>query len=153
MVRLPIYMDHHATTPVEPRVLAAMLPYFTEVFGNAASKDHEFGYQASQAVEKARAQLARLINARPDEIIFTSGATESDNLALFGVAERYADKGDHIITCVTEHKAVLDAAKRLTALGKRVTCLPVDQYGCIDLDELRSAITPQTVLISIMAAN
>ena len=153
MVRLPIYMDHHATTPVEPRVLEAMLPYFTEVFGNAASKDHEFGYQASQAVEKARAQIAALINARPDEIIFTSGATESDNLALFGVAERYADKGDHIITCVTEHKAVLDAAKRLEAQGKRVTYLRVDQYGCIDLDELRSAITPQTVLISIMAAN
>ncbi len=153
MVRLPIYMDHHATTPVEPRVLEAMLPYFTEVFGNAASKDHEFGYQASQAVEKARTQLAALINARPDEIIFTSGATESDNLALFGVAERYADKGDHIITCVTEHKAVLDAAKHLEAQGKRVTYLNVDQYGRIDLDDLRMAITPQTVLISIMAAN
>lgn len=153
MVRLPIYMDHHATTPVEPRVLEAMLPYFTEVFGNAASKDHEFGYQASQAVEKARAQIAMLINARPDEIIFTSGATESDNLALFGVAERYVDKGNHIITCVTEHKAILDAAKRLESQGKRVTYLGVDQYGSIDLDELRAAITPQTVLISIMAAN
>lgn len=153
MVRLPIYMDHHATTPVEPRVLAAMLPYFNEIFGNAASKDHEFGYQANQAVEKARVQIAALINARPDEIIFTSGATESDNLALFGVAERYADRGDHIITCVTEHKAVLDAAKRLEAQGKRVTYLCVDQHGQIDLDELRSAITPQTVLISIMAAN
>ncbi|MDZ4721615.1 MAG: cysteine desulfurase family protein [Roseiflexaceae bacterium] len=153
MVRLPIYMDHHATTPVEPRVLEAMLPYFTEVFGNAASKDHEFGYQANQAVEQARKQIAALINARPDEIIFTSGATESDNLALFGIAERYADKGDHIITCVTEHKAVLDAAKHLEALGKRVTYLPVDQYGRIDLEELRAAITPQTVLISIMAAN
>ncbi len=152
-VRLPIYMDHHATTPVEPRVLEAMLPYFTEVFGNAASKDHEFGYQASQGVEKARDQIATLINARPDEIIFTSGATESDNLALFGVAERYVDKGDHIITCVTEHKAILDAAKRLEVQGKRVTYLRVDQYGCIDLDELRSVITPQTVLISIMAAN
>jgi cysteine desulfurase len=153
MVRLPIYMDHHATTPVESRVLEAMLPYFTEVFGNAASKDHEFGYQASQAVERARVQIATLINARPDEIIFTSGATESDNLALFGIAERCADKGDHIITCVTEHKAVLDAAKRLEAQGKRVTYLRVDQYGCIDLDELRVAITPKTVLISIMAAN
>lgn len=153
MVRLPIYMDHHATTPVEPRVLEAMLPYFTEVFGNASSKDHEFGYQASQAVEKARAQIAALINSRSDEIIFTSGATESDNLALFGVTERYADKGNHIITCVTEHKAVLDAAKRLEAQGKRVTYLCVDQYGRIDLDELQAAITPQTVLISIMAAN
>lgn len=153
MVRLPIYMDHHATTPVEPRVLEAMLPYFTEVFGNAASKDHEFGYQANQAVEKARAQIAALINARPDEIIFTSGATEADNLALFGLTERYVHKGDHIITCVTEHKAILDAAKRLEALGKRITYLRVDPYGRIDLDELRGAITPQTILISIMAAN
>jgi len=153
MVQLPIYMDRHATTPVEPRVLAAMLPYFTEVFGNAASKDHEFGYQASHAVEQGRAQVAALINARPDEIIFTSGATESDNLALFGVAERYADKGEHIITCVTEHKAVLDAAKRLESQGRRVTYLLVNQYGQIDLDELRAAITPQTILISIMAAN
>lgn len=153
MVRLPIYMDHHSTTPVEPRVLAAMLPYFTEVFGNAASKDHDFGYQASQAVERARGQIADLINSRPDEIIFTSGATESNNLALFGVAERYADKGDHIITCVTEHKAVLDAARRLEVLGKRVTYLRVDHYGRIDLDELRAAITPKTILISIMAAN
>ena len=153
MSRLPIYMDHHATTPVEPRVLAAMLPYFSEIFGNAASKDHEFGYQASHAVEQGRTQVAALINARPDEIIFTSGATESDNLALFGVAERYADTGDHIITCVTEHKAVLDAAKHLEAQGKRVSYLRVNQYGQIDLDELRAAITPQTVLISIMAAN
>ena len=153
MSRMPIYMDHHATTPVEPRVLAAMLPYFSEIFGNAASKDHEFGYQASHAVEQGRTQVAALINARPDEIIFTSGATESDNLALFGVAERYADTGDHIITCVTEHKAVLDAAKHLEAQGKRVSYLRVNQYGQIDLDELRAAITPQTVLISIMAAN
>ena len=153
MSRMPIYMDHHATTPVEPRVLAAMIPYFSEIFGNAASKDHEFGYQASHAVEQGRTQVAARINARPDEIIFTSGATESDNLALFGVAERYADTGDHIITCVTEHKAVLDAAKHLEAQGKRVTYLRVNQYGQIDLDELRAAITPQTVLISIMAAN
>ena len=153
MSRMPIYMDHHATTPVEPRVLAAMLPYFSEIFGNAASKDHEFGYQASHAVEQGRTQVAALINARPDEIIFTSGATESDNLALFGVAERYADTGDHIITCVTEHKAILDAAKHLEAQGKRVSYLRVNQYGQIDLDELRAAITPQTVLISIMAAN
>lgn len=152
-MKMPIYMDHHATTPVEPRVLEAMLPYFTEIFGNAASKDHEFGFQANQAVEKARTQIAALINARSDEIIFTSGATESDNLALFGVAERYADKGDHIITCVTEHKAILDAAKRLESLGKAVTFLGVDQYGCVDLGELRAAITPKTILISIMAAN
>lgn len=149
----PIYMDHHATTPVEPRVLEAMLPYFSEVFGNAASKDHEFGYQASHAVEQARAQVAALIKARPDEIIFTSGATEANNLALFGVAERYAEQGDHIITCVTEHKAVLDAAQRLEQQGKRVTYLRVDQYGQIDLDELRAALTPQTILISVMAAN
>ena len=151
--RLPIYMDHHATTPVDARVLEVMLPYFTEVFGNAASKDHEFGYLANQAVEKAREQVAALINARPDEIIFTSGATESDNLALFGVAERYADQGDHMITCVTEHKAILDAGKHLEQLGKRVTYLRVDQSGQIDLDELRAAITPKTILISIMAAN
>ena len=131
MSRLPIYMDHHATTPVEPRVLAAMLPYFSEIFGNAASKDHEFGYQASHAVEQGRTQVAALINARPDEIIFTSGATESDNLALFGVAERYTDKGDHLITCVTEHKAVLDAAKHLEAQGKRVTYLRVNHVGLL----------------------
>jgi cysteine desulfurase len=153
MVRLPIYMDHHATTPVEPRVLEAMLPYFSQIFGNAASVDHEFGHEAGQAVERARAQVAALVGARPDEIIFTSGATEADNLALFGVAERYADRGDHIITCVTEHKAVLDAAKRLEALGKSVTYLRVDRHGMIDLDELRAAITPRTVLISVMAAN
>jgi cysteine desulfurase len=153
MVRLPIYMDHHATTPVDPRVVEAMLPYFTEVYGNAASKDHLFGIEANQAVEQARKQIAALINAKPEEIIFTSGATESDNIALFGAAEKYASKGDHIITCVTEHKAVLDAAKRLEQLGKRVTYLRVDPYGRIDLDELRSAITPQTILISIMAAN
>lgn len=153
MVRLPIYMDHNATTPVDKRVLEVMLPYFTEEFGNAASKDHEFGYRANKAVEKAREQIANLINARPEEIIFTSGATESDNIALFGIAERYENKGHHIITCVTEHKAILDTAKRLEKLGKQVTYLRVDQYGMIDLDELRAAITPKTILISIMAAN
>jgi cysteine desulfurase len=146
-------MDHHATTPVEPRVLEAMLPYFTELYGNAASKDHFFGAEANRAVEQARAQIASLINAKPSEIIFTSGATESDNLALRGVAEKYASQGDHIITCVTEHKAVLDTARHLEQMGKRVTYLRVDQYGCIDLDDLRAAITPQTILISIMAAN
>lgn len=153
MVRLPIYMDHHATTPVDPRVVETMLPYFTNIYGNAASKDHFFGIEASQAVEKARSQIASLINAKPDEVIFTSGATESNNIVLFGVAEKYANKGEHIITCVTEHKAVLDPARRLEQMGKRVTYLRVDQYGCIDLDELIAAITPRTILISIMAAN
>jgi cysteine desulfurase len=130
-----------------------MLPYFTEIYGNAASKDHVFGYAARDAVEKSRVQVASLIGARPEEIIFTSGATESDNIALFGVAEKYADRGDHIITCVTEHKAVLDAAHRLEQLGKRVTYLPVNHYGQVDPDDVRHAITPKTVLISIMMAN
>jgi cysteine desulfurase len=148
-----IYLDHNATTPVDPRVLDAMLPFFTMKFGNAASIDHEFGHEAKLAVDRAREQVASVINAKPDEIIFTSGATESDNIALFGVAERYANRGDHIITCVTEHKAVLDCCKRLEQLGKRVTYLPVDQYGLIDAEDVRKAITPKTVLISIMAAN
>lgn len=148
-----IYLDHNATTPVDPRVVETMLPYFIEAFGNAASIDHEYGHEAKQAVDKAREQIAAVINARPDEIIFTSGATESDNIALFGVAEKYSDKGDHIITCVTEHKAVLDCCKRLEELGKRVTYLPVDQYGLVDPEDVRQAIMPQTILISIMAAN
>lgn len=148
-----IYLDHNATTPVDPRVLEAMLPYFTEEFGNAASVDHEFGYRAKQAVESARETIAAVINAEPDEIIFTSGATEADNIALFGIAEKYRDKGNHIITCATEHKAVLDCCKRLENLGIEVTYLPVNQYGCIDLEELRSTIRPTTLLISIMAAN
>lgn len=148
-----IYLDHNATTPVDPRVLEAMLPYFTEIYGNAASIDHEAGHIANQAVERAREQCAKAINARPEEIVFTSGATESDNISLFGVAERYADKGDHIITCVTEHKAVLDCCRRLEQLGKRVTYLPVDQYGLVDPDMVRKAITPRTILISIMFAN
>jgi cysteine desulfurase len=151
--RRPIYMDHHATTPVDPRVLEVMLPYFTEQFGNAASIDHEYGAEAGQAVEKARQQIARLINAQPDEIIFTSGATESNNLAILGVAERYADRGNHIITCVTEHKAVLDPCHYLERKGWRVTYLPVDRYGLVDPDALRREITPQTILISIMTAN
>jgi len=150
---LPIYMDHHATTPVDPRVLEVMLPYFTECFGNAASIDHEYGAQAGQAVENARRQIAQLINAKPDEIVFTSGATEADNLALLGVAEQYANKGKHIITCVTEHHAVLDPCHYLESKGWLVTYLPVDQYGLVDLAAVRKAITPQTVLISIMAAN
>lgn len=148
-----IYLDHNATTPVDPRVLEKMLPYFTEIFGNAASSDHEFGLEAKRAVDSARAEIAGAINAKPDEIIFTSGATESDNIALFGVVEKYTQKGDHIITCVTEHKAILDSCQRLEQLGKRITYLPVDQYGCVDPDDVRRAITPQTILISIMAAN
>lgn len=149
-----IYLDHNATTPVDPRVLETMLPYFSEIYGNAASIDHEAGHTAKQAVEQAREQCARIINARdPKEIVFTSGATESDNIALFGVAERYADKGDHIITCVTEHKAILDCCDRLEKMGKQVTRMGVDQYGMIDLDELRNAITDKTVLVSIMFAN
>lgn len=151
--RRPVYMDHHATTPVDPRVLETMLPYFSQVFGNAASIDHEYGTEAMRAVETARQQIAQLINARPDEIIFTSGATESDNLAILGVAERYVDRGNHIITCVTEHKAVLDTCHHLEHRGWQVTYLPVDQQGLLDPDDVRRAITPNTVLISIMVAN
>ena len=147
-----IYLDHQATTPVDPRVLEIMLPYFTDVFGNAAS-DHEFGHQAKLAVERAREQVAEAINAEPSEIIFTSGATESDNLALFGVAERYSYRGEHIITCVTEHKAILDSCRQLEKQGITVTYLPVDQYGRVDPDDIRRVITPRTILISIMAAN
>jgi cysteine desulfurase len=148
-----IYLDYNATTPVDPRVLNVMLPYFTEIYGNAASNDHEVGLTAKRAVDKAREQVAALINAKPEEIIFTSGATESDNIALFGVAQKYANKGDHIITCVTEHKAVLDCCQRLEKLGKRITYLPVDNLGMVDPEAVRQAITPQTILISIMAAN
>ena len=151
--RRPVYMDHHATTPVDPRVLEAMLPHFSQIFGNAASIDHEYGAEATRAVEVARQQIARLINARPDEIIFTSGATEADNLAILGVAEQYADRGNHIITCVTEHKAVLDTCHYLERRGWQVTYLPVDQYGFVDTDDVCLAITPETVLISIMMAN
>lgn len=149
-----IYLDHNATTPVDSRVLQEMLPFFTDIFGNAASIDHEAGHEAKRAVETAREHCSHILNATdPKEIVFTSGATESDNIALFGVAEKYADKGDHIITCVTEHKAILDCCKRLEQMGKRITYLPVDQYGIVDLDALRVAITPKTILISIMFAN
>jgi cysteine desulfurase len=151
--KLPIYMDNQATTALDPRVLEAVLPYFTEKFGNAASRNHEFGWKAEEAVENARAQIARLIRATPREIVFTSGATESDNLAIKGVAESYRAKGDHIITQATEHKAVLDSCKRLEKYGYEVTVLPVAHDGLIDLDELRRAITPKTILISIMYAN
>ena len=152
-INTPIYMDYHATTPVDPRVLEEMLPYFSQEFGNAASTDHIYGSHALEAVGKGRKQIARVINAKPEEIIFTSGATESDNLALLGVAEKNADKGDHIITCVTEHKAVLDSCKRLEKLGKSVTYLPVDKYGMVDPIAVEDAITDRTILISIMAAN
>jgi len=152
-VNLPVYMDNHATTPVDPRVLDAMLPYFNEKFGNAASRNHSFGWTAEEAVENARGQVARLINATPKEIIITSGATESDNLAIKGVAEMYREKGNHIITQVTEHKAVLDTCKRMEKYGYEVTYLPVQKDGRIDLEELRRAITPKTILISIMYAN
>ena len=140
-VRNPIYMDNQATTPVDPRVLEAMLPYFKERFGNAASRNHEFGWKAEEAVERARKQVADLINASPREIVFTSGATESDNLALKGVAEMYQEKGNHVITCVTEHKAIIDSARHLEKQGVRVTFLPVGKNGMVDLGELEAAIT------------
>jgi cysteine desulfurase len=152
-IKLPIYLDNHATTPVDPRVLDAMLPYFTEKFGNAASRNHEFGWKAEEAVENARGQIARLINASPKEIVFTSGATESTNLAIKGAAEMYREKGRHIITQVTEHKATLDTCKRLEKYGYEVTYLPVERDGRVNLDELRAAIKPNTILISIMYAN
>jgi len=152
-LKFPIYLDHHATTPVDPRVLEEMMPYFTEKFGNASSLDHPFGYEASVAVESAREKIANAIGARHDEIIFTSGATEADNLALIGTMEKYKDRGDHLITCVTEHKAVLDTARHLESLGKKVTYLPVNEFGEINLEELKNSITDKTVIISIMAAN
>ena len=152
-IKLPIYMDYHATTPVDPRVLETMMPYFSDRFGNAASRNHPFGWEAEEAVEKARKQVADLIGANAKEIVFTSGATESDNLAIKGVAEMYREKGNHIITCVTEHKAVIDTCKRLEKEGYRVTYLPVQKDGRISLDELRAALTDKTILITIMAAN
>ena len=152
-MKLPIYMDNHATTPMDPRVFQTMAPYFTEIFGNAASRNHSFGWRAEEAVEKARKQIADLVGANSKEIDFTSGATESDNLAIKGVAEMYAEKGNHIITAATEHKAVLDTCKHLEKRGCRVTYLPVLQSGLIDLDMLRESITDKTILVTIMYAN
>ena len=152
-VKLPIYMDNHATTPLDPRVLEAMMPYMTGIFGNAASRNHSFGWEAEQAVEKAREQIAKLIGATAKEIIFTSGATESNNLAIKGIAEMYRERGNHIITEVTEHKAVLDTCKKLEKQGFRVTYLPVKGDGLVDMDELERAMDDQTILVSIMYAN
>ena len=152
-ITLPIYMDNHATTPVDPRVVEEMLPFFNEKFGNAASRNHSFGWAAEEAVEQARERIAKILGATAKEIIFTSGATESDNLAIKGVAEMYKEKGNHIGTAVTEHKAVLDTCKRLEKYGYWVTYLPVQTDGLIDLDDLRHAIGDKTILVTIMAAN
>jgi len=152
-VKLPIYFDNHATTQVDPRVVQAMLPYFTEKFGNAASRNHPFGWAGEEAVENARAQVASLIGATPKEIIFTSGATESDNLMIKGVAEMYREKGNHIITQAIEHKAVLDTCKRLEKDGFEVTYLPVGKDGRVNPEDVRKAITPKTILITVMYAN
>jgi len=153
MLKLPIYLDHNATTPMDPRVLETIIPYFTENFGNAASRNHSFGWHAEEAVDYAREQIAQLIGADPKEIIFTSGATEGDNLGIKGVYEMYASKGNHIITCTTEHKAVLDTCKHLEKLGAEVTYLEVQPDGLIDLKELEAAMRPTTILVAIMYAN
>ena len=152
-MRLPIYLDHHATTPVDPRVVEAMVPYFTETFGNAASRNHAFGWAARDAVEDARAQVAGLIGAHPKDIIFTSGATEADNLAITGIADACRSRGDHVVTCVTEHRAVLDTCRHLEERGLRVTYLPVAADGRVNAEDVRSAMTDRTILISVMTAN
>ena len=152
-MKFPIFMDNHSTTPMDPRVLEAMLPYFTQKFGNSASRNHQFGWEAEEAVENARKQIAKLINCDAKEIVFTSGATESDNLALKGVVEMYKEKGDHVITCSTEHRAVLDTCKSLEKRGIKITYLPVGKDGLVNPDEVRKAITDKTILISIMLAN
>lgn len=153
MLKLPVYLDNNSTTPMDPRVLEAMIPYFTVHFGNAASRTHPFGWQAEEAVDYAREQVAKLIGADSKEIIFTSGATEGDNLGIKGVYEMYASKGNHIITCTTEHKAVLDTCKHIEKLGGEVTYLEVDKEGLVNLAELEAAIKPTTILIAIMYAN
>ncbi|MEO8582193.1 MAG: IscS subfamily cysteine desulfurase [Flavitalea sp.] len=152
-MKFPIYLDHNATTPCDPRVVEAMIPYFTQNFGNAASRNHPFGWQAEEAVDYAREQVAKLIGADPKEIIFTSGATEGDNLAIKGVFDMYASKGNHIITATTEHKAVLDTCKHIEKEGGEVTYLEVQSDGLINLEELKAAIRPTTILIAIMYAN
>lgn len=152
-MKLPIYLDYHATTPMDPRVLEAMMPYFTEVFGNAASRNHSFGWQAEKVVEDSRDQIASIVGATGKEIIFTSGATEADNLALQGVADFHKKKGNHIITSPLEHKAILDTCHYLEQNGYEVTYLSVDKDGCIDLKELEDAITDKTIMVSLMAAN
>ncbi len=152
-MKLPIYLDNHSTTPCDPRVVEAMLPFFTEKFGNSASRNHSFGWEAEEAVEHARKQIARLIGADAKEIIFTSGATESNNLALQGIVAMYKEKGDHIITNATEHRAVIDTAKYLEKKGATVTFLPVDKVGMVSPDDVRHAITDKTILISVMLAN
>src|SRR5215510_2351213 len=153
MLRLPIYMDNHATTRTDPRVVDAMMPYFTEHYGNAASRSHAFGWEAEEAVETARGQIAAIIGASAKEIIFTSGATESNNLAIKGVAAMYKKKGNHVITQATEHKATLDTCKRLERDGFQVTYLPVDKFGQVHAEQVREALTDKTVLVTIMAAN
>ncbi len=153
MLKLPIYLDNNATTPLDPRVLEAMMPYLTDVFGNAASRNHPFGWAAEEGVDYAREQIAKLIACDPKEIIFTSGATESDNLGIKGVFEMYAQKGNHIVTTTTEHKAVLDTCKHIEKIGGRVTYLPVDGEGLISLADLEAAMTPQTILVTIMYGN
>ncbi|MVN77059.1 IscS subfamily cysteine desulfurase [Hymenobacter sp. HMF4947] len=153
MLKLPIYLDNNATTPLDPRVLEAMMPYLTDVFGNAASRNHPFGWAAEEGVDYARTQISQLINCDPKEIIFTSGATEGDNLGIKGVFEMYSQRGNHIITATTEHKAVLDTCKHIEKLGGKVTYLPVDDQGLISLAELEAAMTPQTILVTIMYGN
>ena len=152
-MNFPIYLDHHATTPLDQRVLDEMMPYFTMKFGNASSTDHSFGNDAAAAVNSAREKISKSINAKHDEIIFTSGATESNNLALIGTMQKYVDRGNHLITCVTEHQSILDVAKYLETIGKNVTYLHVNKYGEINLKELSNSITDKTVMISIMVAN
>ena len=152
-VKRPVYFDNHATTRPDPLVVEAMMPYLTEIYGNASSTDHVHGHDAAEAVEEARRRVATLVNARPSEIVFTSGATESDNMAIVGAMEKYRGKGDHMITCKTEHKAVIDTARHLERKGKRVTYLPVDEYGIVEPEAVRDAIDDRTVLVSLMAAN